>query len=292
MKGIRLCVLLLAMSSWSPASDMLVSPSWLKENLADPKLVLFHVGSRAEFEREHIPGARLVTTADFSLPRSEGALLLELLPPQALHDRLQNLGVGDDSRIVVYFEPGSVTAAMRAYFSLDAAGLGDRSSVLDGGLAAWKDASGPLTDEVKAPAVGTLTTAAREDLVFKLDEVRAGLAASSIHLVDARAPEFFDGTAASPMPRTGHIPGAINIPFQSLTTADQRMKPSSEIAEIFQAVGVKAGDTVVTYCNTGQQASVVYFAARELGLKARLYDGSWDEWSRRADLPVEPRPVR
>ena len=292
MKGIRLCVLLLASSTSIRAADLLVSPSWLKENLADPKLVLFHVGSRTEFDREHIPGARLVTTADLSLPRSEGALFLELLPPRALHDRLQSLGVSDDSRIVVYFEPGSITAAMRVYFSLDAAGLGDRSSVLDGGLAAWKAASGPLTDEVKAPAAGALTTAAKEDLVFKLEDVRGGLAASSIHLVDTRAPEFFDGTAASPMPRTGHIPGAINIPYQSLTTADQRMKPVSEIAEIFQAAGVRAGDTVVTYCNTGQQASVVYFAARKLGLKARLYDGSWDEWSRRADLPVEPKPVK
>jgi thiosulfate/3-mercaptopyruvate sulfurtransferase len=70
------------------------------------------------------------------------------------------------------------------------------------------------------------------------------------------------------------------------------MKPVAEIARIFEEAGVKSGDSVVAYCNSGQQATVVYFAARQLGLEARVYDGSWDEWSRREDLPIAPQPVK
>ena len=125
-----------------------------------------------------------------------------------------------------------------------------------------------------------------------LDQVRSGLASSSIQLIDARAPEFFDGRAPGSMPRNGHISGARNIPHQSLVTPDLVMKPLPEIARIFESAGVKAGDTVVTYCNTGQQAALVYFAARRLGIRARLYDGSLDEWSRRDDLPMETTPIK
>ena len=69
------------------AGEMLVSPSWLKENLLDPKLVLFHVGSKPEFEKEHLPGAQLVVPQDLSIPRAEGALILQLLPPDALREK-------------------------------------------------------------------------------------------------------------------------------------------------------------------------------------------------------------
>jgi thiosulfate/3-mercaptopyruvate sulfurtransferase len=70
------------------------------------------------------------------------------------------------------------------------------------------------------------------------------------------------------------------------------MKSEAEIKEIFAAAGIKPGDTVVSYCHIGQQATMVYFAARRLGIKARVYDGSWDEWSRNMELPVETTPAK
>lgn len=292
MKTLFVSVLFAGAASAASAGEMLVSPAWLKDNLADPKLVLFHVGSKADFDKEHLQGAQLVVPQDLAIPRAEGALVLQLLPQDALRAKLESLGVSDDSRVIVYFGSDWITPATRVYFSLDAAGLGDRTSILDGGMPAWKAAGGGVTDEVKPRASGRITLKGRPELIFDLDQVRAGLSGRSIDLIDARAPEFFEGTSPGSAPRAGHIPGARSIPFATLTTTDLRMKPETEVAEIFKAAGVKPGDTVVSYCHIGQQATLIYFAAKRLGYTTRVYDGSWDEWSRKSELPVETVPVK
>lgn len=292
MKPFLVTALFLAASLPATAADMLVSPSWLKDNLNDPRLVLFHVGTKPEFDKEHIQGAQLVVPQDLSIPRADGALMIQMLPADALKEKLQSLGVSDDSRIVVYFGSTLVAPTTRVYFSLDAAGLGDQTSVLDGGMPAWKAAGGPVTTEVKTRTPGRITKAPRPELLISADEILSALGGKTLNVVDARLPEFFDGTNAGTMPRPGRIPGARSIPFSSLATSDLGLKSVPDLADIFKAAGVGAGDTVVSYCHTGQQATLVYFAARRLGIKARVYDGSWDEWSRRSELPVEITPVK
>ncbi len=275
------------------SSGLLVTPDWLAEHRGERNLVLLHVGVPADFEKEHIPGAILVNPQDLAIPRAEGALVLQLLPPDQLHAKLEGYGIGDDSRVVVYFARDWVSPTTRVYFSLDAAGLGDRTSILDGGMPAWKAEGGTVVASANDPASavqrkpGKITVKPRPELVVDLDFVKANLGTAGVAIVDARNTKFFDGVEPGAMPRAGHIPGARSLPFDTLVTDDDRMKDRAETAKLLEAAGVRPGDTVVSYCHIGQQATVIYFAAKRLGYRALLYDGSWDEWSRQPELPVE-----
>jgi thiosulfate/3-mercaptopyruvate sulfurtransferase len=107
-----------------------------------------------------------------------------------------------------------------------------------------------------------------------------------VTIVDARAPEYYSGAKHTSGQRAGHIPGAVNIPFISITHSDGTVKPKAELAALFERAGVKPGQQLIVYCHIGQQANAVRFAARLLGYDAKLYDGSWEDWSRHADAPV------
>ena len=132
---------------------------------------------------------------------------------------------------------------------------------------------------------GRFTARPHADRVVDATWVQAHLQDQGVVLVDARDPEFYSGANAGGQPRAGHIPGAHNIPFNSLFDAQHRMKPASELRTELGSAGAP-DQVIVPYCHIGQQATVVYFSARRLGLRARLYDGSFQDWSRRPELPV------
>jgi len=283
----------LAQAPPPPAAGPSVSAAWVRERLDDPALVLLHVGPRPAFEKEHLPGAQLVLPRDLSLPRGESALMLQLLPAEPLREKLELLGIGDASHVVVYAAEGWATPATRVLFSLDAMGIAERASLMDGGLETWKAAGHPLSTELRPRPRAELHARPRPELVADIETVKASLAAPGVAIVDARLPQFYSGSDPGGMPRAGHIPGAKSIPFGSLLAEDGRLRSDAELAEIFRAAGVGAKDAVISYCHIGQQATLVYFAARRLGHPARVYDGSWDEWSRQGELPVEaPAPAQ
>lgn len=277
----------------SPRDQLLVTPAWLAAHLDDPDLVLLHVAEEDEYRSAHIPGARLVSMHDVSTAHSDAGPMLQTLPPAELRERLQALGISDGSRIVVYYGDDWVSPATRILFALDQAGLGARTSLLDGGMQAWRQAGHAVTDRIPPARRGTLRPLQPRDRVVDAAWLQRNLRTPGIAIVDGRAAVFYDGVQATHGARNGHVPGARSIPFTSITEERMRVRSAVELAALFRAAGIRPGDTIVGYCHIGQQATAVLFAARTLGYEVKLYDGSFEEWGGRAELPVEnPRARR
>jgi thiosulfate/3-mercaptopyruvate sulfurtransferase len=283
------CTLLAPLSGAGtvPRDTLLVSPAWLKSHLGDKNLVLLHVGVKGEYDDAHIPGARYLSLRQIS-SSEPNQLALELPTVPQLDSAFAALGVASDSRIVLYYGNDWVSPTTRAWFTLDYLGLGSRASILDGGMPAWKAAGYPLNADVPPPVTpGTLRTRTKPAAVADQAWVRTRLGQPRLRIVDARTSEYYAGFNAGSGSRPGHLPGAKNLPFDTVVDADNRFKPDSTLRRMFREIGVTEGDQLLVYCHIGQQATAVYFAARLLGRDVRLYDGSYEDWSGNQALPVE-----
>ncbi len=276
-----------------PRDSMLVDAAWLAKHLNDPNLVLLHVGDKAEYDAKHIAGARYVSLRDIAKPMDMAAGDLHLQMPDAddLRQRLEGLGISNDSRVIVYYGKDWVSPSTRVIFTLDYAGLGDRASLLDGGMPAWVEAGNATTDVIPAAKKGSLKPLKTKAIIATGDEVRASIGKKGVRIIDARDPEFYDGTNTGGMQehphKTGHIASATSVPFGDVVNDKNFLKSPDELKALFAKAGVKPGDAIITYCHIGQQATATLFAARSLGYPVRLYDGSFEEWSRREDASIE-----
>jgi thiosulfate/3-mercaptopyruvate sulfurtransferase len=291
MRGACLALMLIAAAApasaqTSPRAQLLVTPTWLVEHVNDPDIVLLHVGDKAEYDAGHIPGARYISQRDVDGGGGPDGLPLELPKPDDLRQRLERFGISDDARVVVYYGNDWVSPATRILYTLDYAGLGDRTALLDGGMGAWKQAGGSTTTDVPAARTGSLSARPPNDIVVDAAWVQSNLGKPGIVIVDARDASFYDGVQAGHGDVRGHIAGAVSIPFTSVFDDELRLRPEAELREIFRSAGVDAGETVVLYCHIGQQATAVVFAARTLGFTPKLYDGSAHDWGARG-LPFE-----
>lgn len=273
-----------AESAGKDSSSMLVSTGWLGEHINDRGLVIISVGPRPSYDAGHIPGARFVEMS--AIANSVPGSTLEMPPVDNLKTAFEDLGVSSDSRIVLCFLTNYVTPSTRVFFTLDYLGLGGQTSLLDGGLEAWRAEGRPVTTEAPQIKRGTITPHPRPELIVDSGWVSANMNKPKIAIVDARAPEFYTGASAGRMPRAGHIPSAVNLPFSTLADAANKLKDSPTLRQLFADAGIKQGDQIVSYCHIGQQATLVYFVAKYLGYDARLYDGSFEDWSKRSELPV------
>ena len=273
----------------SPPAEapMTVTAEWLQKNITDPKLVLLHVGAKPEYDAGHIPGAQYVTLNDLSAPGDPNGLSLELPTVEQLKPALERFGISNDSRVILYFGKDWVSPTTRVYFTLDVFGLGGNTSILDGGMPAWAAGGGVLSKDIPSKKPGTLKLDRNQRVSAQADFVKTNLGKDDVKIIDSRTPNFYDGSSAGSMPRAGHIKGAKNIPFTSFTDENNKFKDDASIRKLFSDAGVKPYDTIVTYCHIGQQGTVDYFAAKKMGYKVALYDGSYQEWSRLADTPVE-----
>lgn len=261
------------------AQDALITVDSLADQLKAPNLVILHVGSQKDYEAGHIPGARLVTLGDISITGDRG-LRLEMAPTDTLQTALMKLGVSNSSKVVIYTATDSVQSATRVWFTFDYLSL--KAALLDGGLAAWKAKGLPTATEATVVTPSTeLKLKPQPELIVDAAWINAHRTDQGVVLLDARLPEFYKGENAGNMPRAGHVPGAWNLPFPTLLTADKQFLPKKKLGEY-----LGNGGTIITYCHVGQQATVLYFAGRVSGKNVKLYDGSFQDWSSRPELPV------
>jgi len=265
---------------------LLVTVDWLGGHLSDPSLVLLQIGEKKDYDKGHIPGAQFLEYESISTPHGQG-LMLELPPVEQLVSVFERLGVSNRSHVILYFGTNWMTPTTRVYWTLDYLGLGDRTSILNGGLVAWQATHHPVSTEIKQSAKGSITPAPRKEIVADAEWVSSHLQQAGITIIDARTHEFYNGSQSDGNPRSGHIPGAANLSYLDVVDQDNnKFKSPDALKELFRAAGLKPGNLMVSYCHIGQRATVLYFTAKMLGYDAKMYDGSWEDWSRRKDLPI------
>jgi thiosulfate/3-mercaptopyruvate sulfurtransferase len=266
-------------------TELLVSSEWLAGRLQDPTVVVLHMGTQANYDAGHIPGARLVALAP--LQPTTNDIPLMLADAQVLRNAFEAAGVSAQSHVVVTGD--GITQATRGFFMLDYLGH-PRVSLLDGGKQAWQAESRTLSTERVTPMRGTMGTTVRADRLVLIDWVVQNRQKAGVFLVDARTAADYAGDAApsANLPRPGHIPGAWNVTWLDLvaSTAVPKLKDVESLRTLYAPFGTDPRSTVVAYCFSGMLSSMNYFVARYLGYDARLYDGSMFEWSRRSELPV------
>ncbi|WP_066648298.1 MULTISPECIES: 3-mercaptopyruvate sulfurtransferase [Sphingomonas] len=265
--------------------DALVTTEWLANELSATDLRVVDASyflpehkrdAATDYEAGHIPGAvfmDLAEIADLSNP------LPSMLPsPEKFASRMQSLGLGDGSRIVLYDDSPLHTSA-RAWWMLRTFGAHD-VAILDGGLAKWKAEGRPLTSGKESLRHRHFTVWADDKGVRTLDQMKANLDSGAEQVVDARNPARFTGEEPDPRPAThaGHIPGSKNLHYATLFNADGTWKSKDELKAAFDAAGIDLSKPLVATCGSGITAGVLVFAAHLLGNSAALYDGSWSEW--------------
>lgn len=271
-----------ALASAASRPDMLVSADWLATHASDAKVVILHVApNRTAYDAGHIPGARFVALPELAITRD--GIPNELAAVSDLKRVIEAAGVSDDSRVVLYSD-GSVLPATRAYFTLDYLGHGDQAALLDGGLEKWKNEGHALSKDAPPSSQGHFTPHPKPELIVQMDAVKqmSGKPASSEVLLDVRSAADFRGEKGS------HIPGAVNEFWMEnqASRENQALKSDDALRKLYEALGVTPEKRVVTYCNTGMQATQSYFTLKYLGYDVRLYDGSMSEWNAKG-APVE-----
>ncbi len=263
-----------------------VSTQWLSDHLQDKDVVVLQVAfSRGEYNYGHIPGARFLWFEGFA--PSTPDLSTEMPTVDQAKSLLEDLGITPDSKIVVVFNSGNVTIGTRMVLGLTYFGFGDRVAFLDGGLAMWKSEGRTISKETPVVKKSSLIIEAHPNVITDADWVKDHLSSPNVTIVDARSKMFYDGNGGG-VARQGHIKGAKSIPFASIVDSTNRVKSVVELQKIFSDAGVEKGTTIVTYCHVGQQATLVYLAAKYLGYNAIVYDGCFEDWNVRDDsYPVE-----
>ena len=274
--------------------DPMVSADWLAEHIDDPNLVLidatwFMPGTErdaaAEHGERHIPGAVFFSIDEISDHANPLPHMLADPAEFAVHAR--RLGVEATSQVVVYDAQG-LFSAPRVWWNFRAMGH-EKVAVLDGGLPKWLAQGRVVEKGWPQREHGEFKSHAAPDLVSDLAQMRAVVADGSAQVIDARSAARFSGEAVEPRAglRSGHMPGALNVPSASLLHDDKTLVDKAELYTLFTAAGVDLAQPIVTSCGSGISAAILALGLARLGRwDVAVYDGSWTEWGALSDTAV------
>ncbi|MES1926817.1 sulfurtransferase [Salinisphaera sp. T31B1] len=266
----------------SDSLPLFISADQLAEVAGAPNVQIVAVDAPADFASAHVPGARQLSMADFTVARPPVAGLLPMA--SVLEERLRKAGLRHDMHIVAYDRVGDGQAA-RLLYTLDAMGHAS-ISLLDGGLAAWHHAGQPLEGGAVSPAPGDFRAQPQSMRIADKAWIAARLDDDDITLLDVRSPAEYAGTDVRSA-RGGHIPGAINLDWNRFKGPDGRLRPRAELKALLKAEGIDADQDVVNYCQSHVRSSYTYLVLRYLGYeRVRGYPGAWSDWGNSADTPV------